>query len=68
MPFRINRADVHIYSSQYRNTDRQIAPLVASGALSMPVAGEFGLEDYTEAFALAAKLRGKAIFHPNRRQ
>jgi NADPH:quinone reductase-like Zn-dependent oxidoreductase len=43
----------------------EIAPLVASGALSIPVAGEFDLEQYPAALALAAKYRGKAIFRPN---
>ena len=45
---------------------QEIAPLVASGAISIPVAGEFALCDYVEALALASKLKGKAILYPNR--
>jgi NADPH:quinone reductase-like Zn-dependent oxidoreductase len=41
------------------------APMVASGTLSFPVAGEFSLEQYPEALAVAAKFHGKAIFKPN---
>ena len=44
---------------------QELAPMVASGALSFPVAGEFSLEQYPEALAVAAKFRGKAIFKPN---
>lgn len=43
----------------------ELAPLIASGGISMPVAGEFSLDQYPEALALAAKYRGKAIFRPN---
>jgi NADPH:quinone reductase-like Zn-dependent oxidoreductase len=44
----------------------EIAPLVVSGAISIPVAGQFTLDQHVEALALAAKLQGKAIFHPDR--
>jgi NADPH:quinone reductase-like Zn-dependent oxidoreductase len=44
----------------------ELAPLVASGALSIPVAGEFALARYADALALASKLKGKAILYPNR--
>jgi NADPH:quinone reductase-like Zn-dependent oxidoreductase len=44
----------------------EVAPLVASGAISIPVAGEFRLDQYVEALALASKLKGKAILYPNR--
>jgi NADPH:quinone reductase-like Zn-dependent oxidoreductase len=43
----------------------EVAPLVASGAISIPVAGEFALDQYVEALVLAAKYRGKAILRPN---
>jgi NADPH:quinone reductase-like Zn-dependent oxidoreductase len=43
----------------------ELAPMVASGMLAFPVAGEFSLEQYPEALAVAAKFRGKAIFKPN---
>jgi NADPH:quinone reductase-like Zn-dependent oxidoreductase len=55
------------------NTDRlgpiykELALLIASGAISVPVAGVFGLDQYTEALSLASQLRGKAIFHPRGR-
>lgn len=44
----------------------ELAPLVASGVIALPIAGEFGLDQYVEALALASKLRGKVIFRPNR--
>lgn len=44
----------------------EIAPLVVSGAISIPVAGQFTLDQYVEALELATKLQGKAIFYPNR--
>jgi NADPH:quinone reductase-like Zn-dependent oxidoreductase len=44
----------------------ELAPLVASGALSIPVAGEFPLVRHADALALASKLEGKAILCPNR--
>lgn len=43
----------------------EIAPLVASGKLVIPVAGEFELEQYQDAIALASKYSGKAILYPN---
>ena len=44
----------------------ELAPLVASGAIALPVVGEFGLDQYVDALALASKFRGKVIFRPNR--
>ena len=38
----------------------------ASGAIALPVVGEFGLDQYVDALALASKFRGKVIFRPNR--
>jgi NADPH:quinone reductase-like Zn-dependent oxidoreductase len=43
----------------------ELAPLVASGKISFPIVGEFRLDQYVEALALAGKYRGKVIFHPN---
>ena len=43
----------------------EIAPLVASGKIVIPVAGEFALDQYVDAIALAAKYNGKAILYPN---
>jgi NADPH:quinone reductase-like Zn-dependent oxidoreductase len=45
----------------------ELAPMVVSGAITLPVAGEFGLDQFSEALALAAKYSGKAIFKPNAR-
>ncbi|GAB1824274.1 zinc-dependent alcohol dehydrogenase family protein [Herbidospora sp. RD11066] len=45
---------------------QEVAPFVASGAISFPVAGRYGLEQYPEALAAAGKYHGKAIFEPNR--
>lgn len=42
----------------------ELAQMVASGALSLPVAGQFSFNQYREAFALAAKHSGKAILTP----
>jgi NADPH:quinone reductase-like Zn-dependent oxidoreductase len=47
---------------------QELAPMVASGTISFPVAGEFSLEQYPEALALAGKYSGKAIFTPNARR
>jgi len=44
----------------------EIAPLVASGKIVIPVAGEFELDQYVDAIALASKYSGKAILYPNR--
>ena len=44
----------------------EVAPLVASGAIALPIAGEYGLEQYVEALELASKFRGKVIFRPGR--
>ena len=46
----------------------ELAPMVAAGVISFPVAGEFGLNQYREALAVAGKFRGKAIFKPNYRK
>lgn len=43
----------------------EIAPLMASGKIVIPVAGEFDLEQYVDAIALASKYKGKAILYPN---
>ncbi|WP_233839083.1 zinc-dependent alcohol dehydrogenase family protein [Paraburkholderia sp. ZP32-5] len=43
----------------------ELAPLVASGAITLPIAATFGLEQYVEALDLASKFRGKVIFHPD---
>jgi len=43
----------------------EIAPLVASGKIVIPVAGEFALDQYVDAIALASKYNGKAILYPN---
>jgi NADPH:quinone reductase-like Zn-dependent oxidoreductase len=43
----------------------EIAPLVASGRIVIPVAGEFEFDQYGEAIALASKYNGKAILYPN---
>jgi mitochondrial enoyl-[acyl-carrier protein] reductase / trans-2-enoyl-CoA reductase len=46
----------------------ELAPMIASGAISLPVVGEFDLEQYREALVLAGKFKGKVIFRPNGRQ
>jgi NADPH:quinone reductase-like Zn-dependent oxidoreductase len=43
----------------------EIAPLIASGKLAIPVAGEFALDEFVDAIALASKYNGKAILYPN---
>ena len=43
----------------------EIAPLVAAGKIVIPVAGEFELDEYVDAIALASKYNGKAILYPN---
>ena len=45
----------------------EIAPLAASGKIVIPVAGEFDLDQYVDAIALASKYSGKAILYPNGR-
>jgi NADPH:quinone reductase-like Zn-dependent oxidoreductase len=42
----------------------ELAAMVASGAISIPVAGQFSFNQYQEALALAAKYSGKAILTP----
>src|ERR1700730_15358605 len=39
-----------------------LAPLVASGAISAPIAGTYGFADIAEAVAAASKARGKVLF------
>jgi NADPH:quinone reductase-like Zn-dependent oxidoreductase len=41
-----------------------LTPLVASGAISAPVAGTFRFAQYAEAVAAASKLRGRALLTP----
>lgn len=43
----------------------ELATLVASSAISLPIAGECGLDQYVDALTLASKLHGKVSFHPN---
>ncbi|UFX46659.1 2-enoyl thioester reductase domain-containing protein [Bradyrhizobium sp. 41S5] len=43
-----------------------LVPMVASGAISAPVVGSYGLEGFPEAIAKAAAFKGKVIFTPNR--
>jgi hypothetical protein len=38
---------------------------MASGKIVIPVAGEFELDQYVDAIALASKYNGKAILYPN---
>jgi len=47
---------------------QEIAPLVASGKLVIPIAGEFELDQYVDAIALASNYNGKAILYPNGKQ
>jgi NADPH:quinone reductase-like Zn-dependent oxidoreductase len=42
----------------------RLTPLVASGAISSPVAGTFSFGQIAEAVAVASKKRGKALFTP----
>jgi NADPH:quinone reductase-like Zn-dependent oxidoreductase len=42
----------------------ELTPLVASGALSFPVAGTFSFEQHLDAIAVAEKYSGKAILTP----
>jgi NADPH:quinone reductase-like Zn-dependent oxidoreductase len=44
----------------------ELAQLVASGALSFPVAGRFSFDKYLDALAVAAKYSGKAILTPTK--
>lgn len=45
----------------------ELAPMMAAGVISLPVAGGFGLEQYREALAVAGKDRGGAISEPGPR-
>jgi NADPH:quinone reductase-like Zn-dependent oxidoreductase len=42
----------------------RLAPLVASGAISAPIAATYGFEQVTEAIAKASEARGKVLFTP----
>jgi NADPH:quinone reductase-like Zn-dependent oxidoreductase len=42
----------------------RLAPLVASGSISAPVAGIFPFSQIAEAVAVAQKKRGKALLMP----
>jgi NADPH:quinone reductase-like Zn-dependent oxidoreductase len=55
-----NRAKPEQITQMY---DR-LAPLVASGAISTPVAGTYRFSEIAEAVAVASKNRGKALFTP----
>jgi len=41
-----------------------LAPLVASGTISTPVAATYGLEQVAEAIAKAGEIGGKVLFTP----
>lgn len=43
----------------------ELPKMVASGALSLPVAKEFSFSEHQEAFALASQYNGKALLKPN---
>lgn len=43
----------------------RLAPLVASGAISTPIAGTYSFAQFAEAVAVASKNRGKALFRPH---
>jgi hypothetical protein len=40
----------------------RLTPLVASGAISTPIAGTYRFAEIAEAVAMASKNRGKALF------
>jgi len=42
----------------------ELAPMMAAGVISLPVAGEFDLEQYRKALSVAGKDRGRAISEP----
>jgi NADPH:quinone reductase-like Zn-dependent oxidoreductase len=42
----------------------RLTPLVASGAISAPIAGTYGFAQFAEAVAVASQKRGKALFRP----
>jgi NADPH:quinone reductase-like Zn-dependent oxidoreductase len=42
----------------------RLTPLVASGAISSPIAGTYGFGQIAEAVAVASKSRGKVLFTP----
>jgi NADPH:quinone reductase-like Zn-dependent oxidoreductase len=42
-----------------------LVPMLASGAITAPVAATYGLERFPEAIAQAAAFKGKIIFTPN---
>ncbi|MHC2465523.1 zinc-dependent alcohol dehydrogenase family protein [Bradyrhizobium embrapense] len=43
-----------------------LVPMVASGAITAPVVGTYGLEGFSEAIAQAAAFKGKVIFTPGK--
>ncbi|WP_426436922.1 zinc-dependent alcohol dehydrogenase family protein [Bradyrhizobium genosp. P] len=43
-----------------------LVPMVASGAISAPIAATYGLEGFAEAIGKAAAFKGKVIFTPNK--
>jgi NADPH:quinone reductase-like Zn-dependent oxidoreductase len=43
----------------------RLAPMIAAGAISTPVAATYGLDEVTEAIARATQSRGKVLFTPN---
>lgn len=42
----------------------RLTPLVASGAISAPIAGTYSFAQFAEAVAVASQKRGKALFRP----
>jgi NADPH:quinone reductase-like Zn-dependent oxidoreductase len=43
----------------------ELAPLIASGAITAPIAGSYGLEQFPEALKAAGAARGKVLFKPS---
>lgn len=52
-------------AEQFTTMFDYLAPLVASGEISTPVAATFGLEDVKQAIAKAGESGGKVLFTPN---
>ena len=42
-----------------------LAQMIASGAITAPVAGTYSFEKFPEAISNAAKFKGKILFTPN---
>lgn len=42
----------------------RLAPLIAAGAISTPVAATYGFDQFREAIAKAAESGGKVLFTP----